>query len=109
MKTETKIKSNGSKWYGEQPDSIEKLLEVLETEPLDKSFERYGNFYEPTEGISGSINFFGNFFTVSHVFNIDTNDIKLIKKLANAIENNKKRADYISQDRPEEIKAFFAD
>lgn len=39
-----KIISNGSKWAGEQPDSIEQLIKVLEQYPLDPTFEKYGNF-----------------------------------------------------------------
>lgn len=57
------IISNGSHWAGEDPDSVEQLLAVLAKEPLDPTFERYGNFcFED--------HVWGNFHAVSHVFNI---------------------------------------
>lgn len=34
----TTIHANGSKFAGEEPDTIEQLLEVLAAEPLDRSF-----------------------------------------------------------------------
>jgi len=112
------IKSNGSKWFGEEPDTIEKLLEVLAVEPLDRKFENFGNFiYKPFTWKYGRgnrivndkpmypdnpamLNFFGNFLRVSHVFNITTDDPVIIAKLRKAIRANKKRPDYLSQDKP---------
>ena len=99
------IQSNGSKWLGQEPDNIEVLLEVLAKEPLDKTFEDYGNFYEPLEDAFcqrcgyplGTINFFGNFFKLSHVFNIRTDELKLIHKLVDAIELNKLTPAYKEQ------------
>lgn len=121
------IISNGSKWAGEKPDPIEKLFEVLENHPLDKRFERF-DFIEknPLKLKFAEINghkvfisdgrgnyvtdgplypdknvtvFSGNFLTVSHVFNIATDDKELIEKLTKAIKRNMNRADYITQDR----------
>jgi hypothetical protein len=38
------IISNGSKWAGEKPDTIDDLLNVLNKYTLDPNFEKYGNF-----------------------------------------------------------------
>lgn len=105
--TETLILSNGSKGAGQEPDSIEELLKTLETEPLDSSFEEYGNFFsrvhrddflKPNSDFArkwdGAMTFFGNFRNCSHVFNIYTFDQEIIVKLINAIEDNKQRPDY---------------
>jgi len=107
MKTKTIIHSNGSKWYGELSDTIEKLLEVLAEEPLDRKFEAYGDFCYSLEDLSGGVRFFGNFFELSHVFRIDTNDLDLIKKLAAAIDTNKQMPGYAAQPRPKKRVSFF--
>ena len=101
----TIINSNGSKWYGDEQDSIETLIEVLGKHPLDRGFEAYGNFIavDPPlikgDNMRGT-NFFGNFLTVSHVFNIDTDDPEVIRKLTAAIRENQKRPDYREQEKP---------
>lgn len=108
----TTIHSNGSKWAGEQPDSIEKLIEVLKTATIEERFfhkwekknhqapsiwknicpisinepSKNEGFYGDPEGHTI---FFGNFEEISHVFRIATNDKKLIKKLTKAIKANK--------------------
>lgn len=90
------IHSNGSKWAGESPDTIDRLLEVLAAETLDPRFEEYGNFYivnKPITTTSG-VHFFGNFMTVSHVFNIDTDDQPTIDALTAAIRANQATAEY---------------
>jgi len=71
-----KIISNGS--GPAQP--LENLLALLETEPLDPRFEKFGNFYENypdmADGSKSTVPnyFFGNFFNVSHVFQIDIDE-----------------------------------
>jgi hypothetical protein len=103
------ILSNGSKWYGQEPDSINQLLEVLKNEPLDRRFEKYGNFIYiiresdtidpctcPKEWI-GSTMFSGNFLTISHVFRILTDEQEIINKLTIAIRENQQRQDYLNQ------------
>ena len=87
----TTIISNGSKWYGEAPDSIDKLLEVLKDNTLDPRFSEYGNFII-ADGVS--VRFFGNFLNLSHVFNIRTDDPSVIAKLTRAIRENLRRDDY---------------
>ena len=93
----TTIISNGSKWAGEAPDIIDDLLEVLASQPLDRRFEMSGNFIEP---FNGETRFWGNFLTVSHVFNIDTDEPDVIKRLTAAIRENQQRPDYLAQSAP---------
>ena len=101
----TLIVSNGSKWMGEAPDSIETLLAVLATEPLDHRFEAYGNFITRLTAQNllnadrypehiGMTQFWGNFARVSHVFHIRTDEPALIASLRTAIRQNQARDDY---------------
>jgi len=94
----TEIRSNGSHWAGEAPDTIEQLLECLSNHALDRVFEQCGNFYEVEGG--GSVRFFGNFRDVSHVFNITSDDPEVTRKLIKAIDLNRQRPDYKSQPKP---------
>jgi hypothetical protein len=57
------IKSNGSKWYREQPDKIEKLFERLDQYQLDKRYTR-----AITNGNSRTYR--GNFIELSAVFQV---------------------------------------
>lgn len=102
------IMSNGSKWYGEEEDNIEDLLKTLDEHPLDprfKSFitkdpcigvrgERGGYVDGPRMYTANVTRFFGNFHTVSHVFQIDTNDPETIAALSSAIRKNMRQAEY---------------
>ena len=88
----TTITSNGSKWYGEAPDSIDKLVEVLKGHTLDPRFTEYGSNFIVAD--VGSVRFFGNFHNLSHVFNIRTDDPAIIAKLTRAIRENLRRDDY---------------
>jgi len=97
------IQSNGSKWNGQEPDSINELIQVLNNYSLDPTFEDYGNFVnnnpewlkkEATEKYQGCTKFFGNFSPISHVFNIITDDAEIIEALTEAINNNKSTEDY---------------
>ena len=99
------IQSNGSKWYGQQPDSIERLIEVLSEHTLDPTFENYGNFITPDPIAcntrkplypEGTYQFFGNFRGVSHVFNIATDEPETIKQLSTAIRANQSTVEYQS-------------
>lgn len=98
--TETDIISNGAKWAGQQPDTIERLIQALREHPLDRRFEAYGDFARNIQGKLGRMAFFGNFLTVSHVFNIETNDSEVIEQLLSAIRENKEREDYLAQPEP---------
>ena len=97
------IISNGSKWQGQPNDSIETLCEVLKKYTLDPMFEKYGNFvnYNPQwikpeskEKYAGCVLFFGNFYGVSHVFNLITDEPELINTLETLINANKLTEDY---------------
>jgi hypothetical protein len=87
-----RIISNGSKWAGEEPDSLETLLEVLRTETLDPRFEERGSFVTRTR--TGTVRIFGNFLTVSHVFNIEGTEEEMAEAI-NAIEANKRNERYL--------------
>jgi len=91
------IISNGSKWAGQEPDSIKELIEALKEYPLDPIFEKYGNFINPNpqflkaeaqEKYAGCTSFWGNFHTVSHGFNIFTDEPEVIEMLSAAIRAN---------------------
>lgn len=111
----TKIISNGSGSIY----PIEALVERLQTEPLDRKFERFGNFFyaaaSPSKGFgkqtpgfdgtpdtppAGEVHFFGNFLHTSHVFNIRTTDRQLMRQLSKLIRANQKRPDYLVQAKP---------
>lgn len=91
MDRTTTITSNGSKWAGEPPDSVETLLAVLARHTLDPRFETFGNFVQRE---AAGVSFFGNFLDLSHVFNITTNDPAVWKPLVRAIRRNQRRPDY---------------
>lgn len=112
MGYKTTIHSNGSKWAGEAPDTIEKLIEVLKENTIEERFfdkwekDRHEkpsiwknlcpiSINEPSKGEGfygdpeGSTIFFGNFEEISHVFRIATNDPTIIEKLTPAIKANR--------------------
>lgn len=92
----TVIVSNGSKWYGEKPDTLSSLIHRLQSEPLDKRFEDLGNFILDDQKTPGGIRFFGNFAHTSHVFDIRTKNPAIIQLLTGAIRTNQQRPDYHS-------------
>jgi len=99
----TIIYSNGSKWNGQDPDSIDKLIEILSSHIIEESFftsyrsnpyesekpAEYANLCPIKKNEEGNTIFFGNFEELSHVFRIETNDQDVINKLSTAIKNNK--------------------
>ena len=88
------ILSNGSKWAGQEPDTLEQLLEVLKTEPLDPTFEQYGNFYErPSVRYDDQYACHGNFDNLSHVFDIRGTKEEL-EPLRKAIRRNQRTPAY---------------
>lgn len=102
----TIVNSNGRTRCDLGETAIDTLLEMLAAYPLDRSFERFGNFITPEardmrgewlDGVEGATAFFGNFFTYSHVFRITTNDPAVIERLSSAIAANRARADYQAQ------------
>lgn len=88
------IHSNGSKWAGEPLDTLEQLLTVLSTEPLDPVFLQYGGFREVHRG---QAHYLGNFLNVSHVFRI-TCDLgsETDTKLSRAVALNLLRPDFVA-------------
>jgi hypothetical protein len=98
----TLILSNGSGCLSPST-GIQKLLDVLSEEVLDPMFEEFHCYrpypYEPVAKVKhgscsirdswrGATAFFGNFATVSHVFNIVSRDPSVIGKLTTAISKN---------------------
>lgn len=85
------VTSNGSKWYGEQPDSPEQLLQVLAENPLDPTFELYGNFvFDEGE----RVRVWGNFLELSHAFDLH-GPRKQMQPLIDAIRANQATPNYI--------------
>jgi len=97
--TITIIHSNGSKWAGQSPDNIDKLIERLNLYTIEERFfckfqRGFGNDKKkytlcPISKEKGMYWFFGNFLEVSAVFRIETNDQQIVEKLKKAITNNK--------------------
>jgi len=108
MQNQTVIHSNGSKWAGEDKNTIEQLVEILKTETIEERFfSQYSvrvsplniklHNHCPISDYNGLVRFFGNFETLSHVFRIDTNDKELINKLSKAIRENEGWKKYYSK------------
>jgi len=102
MNYKTTIHSNGSKWAGEKPDTIDFLInERLNKYTIEERFFQTWkdktdiknikllNFCPISNIEPNEVKFFGNFEEYSHVFRITTNDPKIIKKLTEAIKKNK--------------------
>jgi hypothetical protein len=85
------INDNSSKWAGESPDSIDVLMDELSREPLNPTFEKYGNFVLPHD--DGTVRVWGNFYNVSHVFSVDGTPEEL-HGLITAVRANQKTAAY---------------
>jgi hypothetical protein len=106
---ETIIRTNGSKFAGDPPDSLESLIDVLEGREhrfapnaerwfvLDRSFEEYGSFIR-REGTM--THFWGNFLDLSHAFDIRSDDPDVIARLTAAIAINRARPEYLAQPDP---------
>lgn len=81
------ITSNGSKFAGSDPDTLDVLFMRLETEVLDSRFYPFAHAGK-SSGTYARVHFFGNFKTYSHVFDITTDDAALIARLIEAIKRN---------------------
>lgn len=85
---------------------FDRLRELLRTEPLDGTFEKYGNFVirQPMLAFKPArlaypdnldmVQFFGNFANYSAVFNFDTDDAELIDELEALIRTNQQTPEY---------------
>ena len=101
----------------EEPETVESLIALLAREPLDPRFERHGNFIAPAlygimERVDGvtvyrdgppiypdapdAVRIWGNFFNLSHVFCVDTDEPEIIKALTTAIRANQTSAAYLA-------------
>ncbi len=89
----TEIRANGSKMLCERPDDIDTLLRLLAQHPLHRTFER--TFIQTLTG--GVTRFQGNFLTISHVFDIRSNDPEVVKCLTDAILANRRTRGFRSQ------------
>lgn len=93
-KVQTVIFSNGSKWAGEEPDDVEVLKVKLERHTLDPRLAPFIQtpeqieFIQPRPELEGMTCFSGNFFDVSSVFSIYTNDPVHIAELTQLIGMN---------------------
>ncbi len=100
------------------PIDIARLKDLLRTEPLDPTFEEYGNFIVRLPLLVGGkraypdnvhmVHFFGNFANYSFVFGFDTDEQMLIDELEALILANKESAAY--QEAKDELarnKAFW--
>jgi len=87
------IFSNGSKWAGQQTDSIDELIAVLNSPhyALDPTFELYGKFISTEK--DGSVSAFGNFANISHVFNVRGSKEEM-RELSDAIRRHLSSARY---------------
>ena len=95
-KGKTLIRSNGSRYGRERPAKIEELEWVLKNYPLNPVYEG-GNFAYKIDDILETgrpYHLFGNFATVSHVFNIETGDARLYNRLKRQIRANQKTTEY---------------
>ena len=81
----TEIISNGSKWMGEEPDTLEVLHARLATNKLE-DWSQWTYFPETKVHL-----FHGNFIDISHVFAIETDDREIIEQLQTAIKLNFQR------------------
>ena len=116
----TIIYSNGSKWAGEEPDTIDKLISVLKNNTIqERFFEHYQGYENKTDRVKNSLNrspidnseeiqkihgknmilFFGNFEEISHVFRIASSEPEIINKLSKAIKENKGYKKYFNKTR----------
>lgn len=105
----TIILSNGHYRTDDIEAGLEKLLELLAYQPLNRAFEKFGGFIEHDarglrgqwlEGVENAVNFFGGFLNRSHIFCIVTNEPDMVKRLTDAISTNRQRPDYLRQPPP---------
>lgn len=97
------IVSNGSRWTRTQPASIGDLMLMLENHVLDPRFEACGNFVidltdDPAARDGETLQIWGNFFNISHVFDIRGTDEEL-RPLVHAIRRNQATDAYIQAKR----------
>lgn len=86
----TIVLSNGHLRTETADAAIDALIEILRDHPLNRLFEKYGDFVERDarnlrgewlEGVENAVSFFGNFFDRSHIFSIVSNDPDHVDRL----------------------------
>jgi len=102
----TVILSNGHFRPEDSEAGLDKLLELLRDQPLNRTFEKFGCFIERDarnfrgewlEGVENGVSFFGSFLHFSHIFHIVSNEPAVVDRLADAISTNVQRPDYLRQ------------
>jgi hypothetical protein len=112
------VESRGRQSYGEAADSLAVLMCRLERYTLNPMFERYGTFVIQCRGAAFSgfdpntckhvcidtgpiyadapyaVRFFGNFYDLSAVFQVDTDDAEVIEVVLGAIRANQQSPTY---------------
>lgn len=116
--------SNGYKkiedkpWITNKPCRIEELKEVLSKYTLDPIFLCCGGYIrknpkwknkELAEKYKGCTQLSGNFLSYSHVFNVITNDEKLISELEELINNNINSKDFINANKIMNLRKEYFD
>lgn len=88
------------------PINLDRLRELLRTEPLDSTFERFGNFvirnpmlaFKPPRlaypDNPAMVHFFGNFANYSFVFSFNTDEQGLIDEMEALIRANQAMPEY---------------
>lgn len=94
---------NGNHSHKNNYTLIDYLLKLLETEPLDKNFENFGNFVykhgaRNHKNPPDCVCFFGSFRYFSYPFRICTDEPEIIEKLTNAIRANQQKSGYLNQE-----------
>ena len=87
------IRYNGSKWAGQEPDTLDVLFRLLAVEPLNPLFEQYGNFVQEMD--KEMVECWGNFLNVSHVFSINGTEEEMAP-LMGAIRFNQQTHAYVA-------------
>lgn len=84
----TTIGNIGSNWRGEAPATIDDLISMMETQPLE---ERWWPFAKNGDAGSGRVLFLGNFATVSFAFSLWSDEEEVCHRLTGAILRNVRR------------------
>lgn len=70
---------------------LETLFARLQTNTLDPTFERYGNFVFVSPGLT---KFWGNFYDYSHCFSVESDEPLIVEALIKAIRTNQQTEAY---------------
>ena len=105
----TVIPINGHLKTDDWKTSLERLVEIIDSHPLNRAYEKIGGFIEHDarnlrkewlEGVENAVSFFGNFADISHVFHVVSNDAPVVERLTAAIAANRLTPAYLRQPPP---------